>query len=386
PSWRPGRYELGNFAKNIRQFKPFSMDGNLLEFKKISKDRWLVFGIAGSSIKVRYEYYANQPDAGACFVDHEQLYINPIHCCFFIPGREREACEVVLDIPNDWKTATGLMMVDDRVFHASDFNNLVDSPFIASSQLQHGSYTLDGVQFHIWFNGDCSPDWSRIIPDFEAFSQVQLDMMEHFPCRDFHFLIQMLPYRFYHGVEHLNSTVLALGPGSELMTEGIYKELLGVASHELFHCWNVKSIRPIEMMPYDYTKENYSSSGYVYEGVTTYYGDLFLGRSGFFSLDAMLAEFSVRLQKHMDNPGRTNHSVAASSFDTWLDGYVQGVPGRKVSIYDEGCLIAWILDFMIRSSKQNQKSLDDVMHVLYRDYALKGVGYSEYELFQKKSR
>ncbi|MFM7902846.1 MAG: PDZ domain-containing protein, partial [Bacteroidota bacterium] len=103
---------------------------------------------------------------------------------------------------------------------------------------------------------------------------------------------------------------------------------------------------------------------------------LFLGRSGFFSLDAMLAEFSIRLQKHMDNPGRTNHSVAASSFDTWLDGYVQGVPGRKVSIYDEGCLIAWILDFMIRSSKQNKKSLDDVMHVLYHDFALKGLGYS----------
>jgi len=376
PSWRPGRYEMGNFSKNIRQFKPLDSEGNLLEFKKISKDRWLVSGIIGSKIQVHYEYYANQPDAGACFVDHEQLYINPIHCCFFIPGRESEPCEVVLDTPHDWKTATGLKKVDESVFHASDFDNLVDSPFIASSNLQHGSYILDGVQFHIWFNGDCTPDWSQIIPDFEAFSQVQLDMMEQFPCRDFHFLIQMLPYRFYHGVEHLNSTVLALGPGSELMTEGIYKELLGVASHELFHCWNVKSIRPIEMMPYDYTKENYSSSGYVYEGVTTYYGDLFLGRSGFFSLDAMLAEFSVRLQKHMDNPGRTNHSVAASSFDTWLDGYVQGIPGRKVSIYDEGCLIAWLLDFMIRSTTQNQKSLDDVMSVLYHDFALKGSGYS----------
>ncbi|MFM7079885.1 MAG: M61 family metallopeptidase [Bacteroidota bacterium] len=377
PSWRPGRYEMGHFARNIRAFRPFDVAGNLLEFKKISKDRWVVFPAFDPVVRIEYEYYSNQPDAGACFVDHEQLYINPVHCCFFIPGRESEPCEVVLDIPDSWRVATGLQKQSDRVYNAKDFDTLVDSPFIASANLQHGGYVLDGVEFNIWFNGVCNPDWSRIIPDFEAFTRVQLDMMEAFPTREFHFLVQMLPYRFYHGVEHLNSTVLALGPGSELMQEDHYKELLGVASHELFHCWNVKSIRPIEMMPYDYTKENYSRSGYVYEGVTTYYGDLILGRSKFFSKDQMLAEFTVRLQRHMDNPGRLNHSVAESSFDTWLDGYVPGIPGRKVSIYDEGCLVAWMLDFMIRSETSSDKSLDDVMIQLHNQFGMKGRGYSE---------
>jgi predicted metalloprotease with PDZ domain len=114
----------------------------------------------------------------------------------------------------------------------------------------------------------------------------------------------------------------------------------------------------------------------VYEGVTTYYGDLFLGRSGFFNLKEMLDEFSVRLQKHMDNPGRFNYSVSESSFDTWLDGYVPGIPGRKVSIYDEGCLLAWMLDFMIRSATESKKSLDQVMQVLYFDFAKKNKGYT----------
>jgi predicted metalloprotease with PDZ domain len=377
PSWRPGRYEMGHFARNIRGFRPYDVAGNLLEFKKISKDRWVVFPAFDPVVRIEYEYYSNQPDAGACFVDHDQLYVNPVHCCFFIPGREKEPCEVVLDVSKAWKVATGLQKQSDRVFSAKDFDTLVDSPIIASAGLQHGSYVLDGVEFNVWFNGDCVPDWSRIITDFEAFTRVQLDMMEGFPTRDFHFLIQMLPYRFYHGVEHLNSTVLALGPGTELMKDEYYKELLGVASHELFHCWNVKTIRPKEMMPYDYTKENYSRSGFVYEGVTTYYGDLILGRSKFFSLDEILAEFADRLQRHMDNPGRFNQSVADSSFDTWLDGYVPGIPGRKVSIYDEGCLIAWMLDFMIRSASSSDKSLDDVMLQLNQHFGMKGVGYSE---------
>lgn len=376
PSWRPGRYEMGHFARNIRSFKPYDVAGNLLEFKKISKDRWVVFQAFEPVVRIEYDYYSNQPDAGACFVDHDQLYVNPVHCCFFIPGREHESCEVVLDIPHDWKVATGMQHQSDRVLRAKDFDTLVDCPFIASPSLQHGSYVLDGVEFHIWFNGVCNPDWSRIIPDFEAFTRVQLDMMEVFPARDFHFLIQMLPYHFYHGVEHLNSTVLALGPGEELMGDSIYKELLGVASHELFHCWNVKTIRPVEMMPYDYTKENYSRSGYVYEGVTTYYGDLVLGRSKFFSLDQLLAEYATRLQRHMDNPGRFNQSVADSSFDTWLDGYSVGIPGRKVSIYDEGSLIAWMLDFMIRSATGMEKSLDDVMRQMYQRYGLKELGYA----------
>lgn len=377
PSWRPGRYELGNFAKNIRGFTPFDQMGKVLAFKKIRKDQWLVDCQGASKVTIRYEYYANQPDAGACFVDHEQLYINPVHSSFFVPGRTHEPCEVVLQVPADWQVATGLTRVNAFTFRAQDFHALVDSPFIASPNLQHGSYTLDGITFHIWFNGDCDPDWSRIIPDFEQFTKKQLEMMGGFPAQDFHFLVQMLPFAFYHGVEHLNSTVLALGPGHALMESGMYGELMGVASHELFHCWNVKTIRPAEMMPYDYTIENYAETGYVYEGVTTYYGDVILGRTGFFSLDQLLEELGKRLQRHMDNPGRFNHSVAASSFDTWLDGYVLGVPGRKVSIYDEGSLIAWMLDFMIRSATDSNRSLDDVMRMMYDTFGKKGIGYTE---------
>lgn len=375
PSWRPGRYELVNFAKNVKGFEVADESGKSLNFTKSNKDTWVIAN-GGKSVTVKYRYFCNQPDAGACFLDHGQLYINPVHCCMYAEGMEQEQCELEIQVPGNWKVATGLTRVNDHLFTAADFDRLADSPFIASPSLQHNSYECGGVPFHIWFQGECQPDWTKIIPDFKAFTEVQLKMMGTFPANDFHFLIQVLPSPFYHGVEHLNSTVLALGPGYQLMKPALYSDLMGVASHELFHCWNVKTIRPVEMLPYNFKAENYSSSGYVYEGVTTYYGDLFLARSGFFSLEALLAEFDVRLQKHMDNPGRYNYSVAESSFDTWLDGYVPGVPGRKTSIYDEGCLLAWILDFMIRNATGSKRSLDDVMRFLYSEFGLKNKGYS----------
>jgi predicted metalloprotease with PDZ domain len=376
PSWRPGRYELGNFAKNVKGFSAFDAKGNSIAFCKTSKDRWLLSGINGSLVRIKYSYYANQLDAGACWVDKDQLYINPVHCCFFIPGRENEKCIVKLQVPEHWQVASGMKVTGKHELQAENFDQVADSPFIASQNLQYAKYNLNGIDFNIWLQGECNPDWPKIIKDFEEFTVVQLKMMKEFPAKDFHFLIQVLPTAFYHGVEHLNSTVLAIGPGYNLMKPTLYNDLLGVASHELFHCWNVKTIRPVEMLPYDFTKENYATTGYVYEGVTTYYGDLFLARSGFFNLKEFLDEYSVRLQKHMDNSGRFNYCVAESSFDTWLDGYVPGIPGRKVSIYDEGCLLAWILDFMIRSATDSNKSLDEVMQVLYFDFAKKNKGYS----------
>jgi predicted metalloprotease with PDZ domain len=168
-----------------------------------------------------------------------------------------------------------------------------------------------------------------------------------------------------------------LGPGNEFVNKDWYDEFLGISSHELFHTWNIKSIRPVEMMPYDYSKENYSRLGFVAEGVTTYYGDFLLYRSGVFSDADYFKTFNEQLQKHFDNFGRFNLSVADSSFDTWLDGYNPGVPNRKVSIYTEGCLIAFMTDICIRKQTSNAHSLDDVMRALFTEFGKKKIGYSE---------
>jgi predicted metalloprotease with PDZ domain len=131
------------------------------------------------------------------------------------------------------------------------------------------------------------------------------------------------------------------------------------------------------MYPYDYQKENLSKLGYLCEGVTTYMGDLMLYKSGVFNLNEYLKEMTVQLQKHFDNFGRFNYSVADSSYDTWLDGYVPGAPGRKVSIYTEGCLLAFVTDIRIRQNSSNKHGLDEVMKRLYFNFALQNKGVSE---------
>lgn len=381
PSWRPGRYELGNFSKNVRGWKVYDEKGKELSFKKITKDCWEINTGKSKSIVVKYHYFANILNAGACWLDEEQLYINGIHCFMYDDNRMEENCEVQLDIPASWKIACGLKE-KKHVLASANFHELVDSPFIASAGLKHGAYEVNKIKFNIWLQGECKPDWERIISDFKTFTEEQLALFKTFPAKDYHFLIQVMPYAYYHGVEHTNSTVLALGPGYDLMKPELYHELLGVACHELFHVWNIKTIRPADMLPYNYQQENYSSLGYIYEGVTTYYGDYLLGRCGIYTDQQFLAEMSKRFQSHMDNAGRFNYSVAQSSFDTWLDGYVPGIAGRKTSIYDEGCVLAMILDLMIRKDTNGKKSLDDLMRLLEKNFGQLKKGYAENDLVE----
>jgi predicted metalloprotease with PDZ domain len=380
PSWRPGRYELGNFAKNVKGFRVLNEKNEPLSFRKITKDCWEVETNHANIVRVEYHYYASDLNAGSTYLSEDQLYVNPVNCCVFVAGREGE--EVILDlkIPDDYVIASS-MEIDKHTLFAQNFDELADAPFICSNSLQHNSYVVDEVIFHVWFQGEVKVDWEKLIPDFTAFTEKQIEKFGSFPVEEYHFLTQIVPFRAYHGVEHSRSTVLLLGPSYAIFKEA-YKDLLGVSSHELYHTWNVKAIRPIEMFPYDFTKENYSELGLLCEGVTTYMGDLFLYKSGVFDLKEYLNEMNTQLQKHFDNPARFNYSVAQSSFDTWLDGYVPGAPNRKVSIYTEGCLLSFVFDVLIIKNSENKHSLDDVMKYLYEEFYQKSKGVSELDYQQ----
>ena len=376
PSWRPRRYELGNFAKNVKDVRVFDVESKKrLEISKLTKDCWSVATEGCKEIRVDYRYYAAELNAGSSFLSDEQLYVNPVNCFIFSKEQFTEPIELELNIPSFWQVATS-MRKNGTTLMADNFDELADSPFICSAQLQHDEYRVNETLFHLWFNGEAKPDWDRLKTDFTAFTTAQIKKFGEFPVSEYHFLFQILPYKAYHGVEHCKSTVIALGPSYDVFGDE-YKELLGVSSHELYHTWNVKAIRPMEMHPYDFTKENYSQLGFICEGVTTYMGDLFLLKSGVFTLDQYFNELNGQLQKHFDNFGRFNYSVAESSFDTWLDGYVPGAPGRKVSIYTEGCLLAFVTDVRILRATNNHYGLDEVMKRLYYDYALAGKGVSE---------
>jgi predicted metalloprotease with PDZ domain len=375
PMWRPGRYELGHFSKNITQFKISDESGKALSYRKTSTHEWEIDTENVQNIIVSYYYYAAELNAGSSFVDETQLYVNPVNCLIYDPSQIDQPCELTLDIPQHFEIACGLPFVNRRLTAAS-YHELVDSPFIASPTLQHFNYKLGPLTVYLWFQGDCQIDWPRVKNDFIKFTRAQIKAFTKIPVDDYHFIYQITPYKTYHGVEHAHSTIIALGPTYDLMDD-LYDDFLGVSSHEFYHTWNIKDIRPEEMAPYDYSRENYSRLGFVAEGVTTYMGDLFLSFSKVKDWTWYRSELEKLLTRHFENFGRFNYSVGESSWDTWLDGYVKGVPNRKVSIYNEGALLAFVVDMKIRVASDNQLSLHDAMQKLYLTFGGQPNGYSE---------
>ncbi|KAB7732681.1 M61 family peptidase [Rudanella paleaurantiibacter] len=379
PAWRPGRYELQHFAKNIQRFAVTDGAGTPLPFRKITKDRWLVQTNGAQEVVAQYNYYANLINAGSSYLSDDtdaspMLYVNPVNLCLYTEGRIHEPCTLELDIPANWVIACGMPQTAPRTLYARDFYELVDCPLIAAPALHQIQYEARGVDFTVWVAGRMAFDPERVVRDFKRFSETQIDLFGEFPEENYHFLTIVLPVAHYHGVEHRNSTVLVLGPADE--GEGLYTDLLGVASHELFHAWNVIRIRPAELLPYDFTAENYFPTCFVAEGVTTYYGDLMLRRSGVFNENAYLKELHVTLKRHFEANGRAFQSLTESSWDLWLDGYDKGVPDRKVSVYHKGAIVALILDLHLRQISGGTRSLDDVMRLMWQRFGKPFVGYT----------
>ncbi|NIJ55536.1 M61 family metallopeptidase [Dyadobacter arcticus] len=374
PAWRPGRYEIQNFAKNIQFIEAISGTDQKLPIHKVTKDRWRVVTDGQKEIRIKYAYYAAIQNAGTSYVDEELWYLNFINFCMYTEGRISEPYTIRLDLPENYSIACGLPFVGENRLYARNFYQLVDSPLLASATLQRREYLVRGVEFKIWMHGNLKPNWWRIVRDFRRFSREQIATMGEFPEANYHFLNLILPNAFYHGVEHQNSTMIVLGPDDE--GEGLYSDLLGVSSHELFHTWNVIRIRPKELLPYDFTKENYFRTCFVVEGCTTYYGDLFLRRAGVFNDEAYVKELQVYMKRHFENNGQSRQSLADSSFDLWLDGYEKGIPNRKVSVYHKGALVAMILDLYLRKKTNHAQSLDDVMKLLWVRFGRPFVGYT----------
>lgn len=375
PVWRPGRYERGDFAQYLVDFSVSDAQGNKLPWRKKTSALWEIYGDE-KQVTITYRFHAGILNAGSTWLDAHQLYVNPVNCLLYIPGKENEPCTLRLEIPENYTVATSMKENPKHSFEVPDFHTLADSPFIASDRLKNFKFEKNGITFNFWFSGECKPVWKQIQKDVDAIIHKQLETMGSFPTDQYHVLCHILPHHAYHGVEHTSSTVLTLGPSHEFMEPSLYNEFLGIFSHELFHVWNVKTIRPADFFPYDYARENYSELGYVYEGITTYYGDLFNIRSQVFTWDFFCGLLNDWLTKYYHNYGRKVYSVAQSSVDTWIDGYKPGLPNRRVNIYNEGALCALMADLTIRNQSSGKYSLDDMMRSLHEEFGHLKKGYT----------
>jgi predicted metalloprotease with PDZ domain len=371
PAWRPGRYELANFAQKIRRVV-VSTSEETVPFKKTTKDTWEFVSERSGTYTVSYEYYCNQLDAGGCWADPEMLYLNFSNLAFSVSNREKEEIHLQLHLPDAYQVATSLPQLSKHQFKADTYQQLIDSPLIASPDLQHFTYHVGMTTFHLWLQGEIHFNTTGFIDIFRSFTARQIAAFADFPAEEYHFLFLLLPYIHSHGVEHQFSTVVTYGPAESLANERKLAELISVSSHELYHFWNVCRIRPSALLPYELSKEAYLREGVVAEGVTTYLGDMYLLRAGYYTIQQYVDILAQKINRETMSHGWQYQSIVDSSFDLWLDGYKAGIPDKKVSIYNRGALISLCLDLLLMD---RDSSLEDVMRCMWIRYGRDQKGF-----------
>jgi predicted metalloprotease with PDZ domain len=373
PAWRAGRYQIANYAQNLRGFTASTSKGELVPFTKATKDRWELIAPDCTLIHITYEYWAGKMDAGSAWVDDQQVYVNLVNCCFELLGRSNEPIAVQLDLEDYPHRAVTLVQTEASTWMAENYQILADATVLAAKKLHCETYSVGTTKFKVWFHGDIHFDNTWFVNQLQAFTKRMMEDFGSFPEPEYQFIFQLLPYPHYHGVEHRRGTVITFGPATSLQEEEALEELLGISCHELYHAWNVCRIRPKELLPYDFSKETYTKAGLVLEGVTTYFGDLYLLKSGGYSLPTYLRHLEKIVQREAAHYGWKNASIEESSIDLWLDGYVLGIPDRKVNIYSHGALICLCLDVRLL---QEGSSLAQVMSGMWENFGLPFKGYN----------
>jgi predicted metalloprotease with PDZ domain len=358
PIWRPGRYQAQYFAKNIACIS--ASRGSIV---KSGVSTWLLQVDTLDPIVLHYRYFADQPDAGGCVSQSDLLYINFIACLIFPDRGENWPCEVKIVSPNFPEIACALPVID-TILKAKSYRQLVDSPYLASPKVFCHRWKSQGVAFFVQGVGPEQHFSPRLLGAYQRFSDFQLRYMRGFPVKSYHFLHWICPKPFYHGVEHTTSTMMVMGPEERES----YDDLIGLASHEMFHVWNVATIRPKELLPYDFKKIVIFDTGWVIEGITTYLGDWFLWASGVVSAEEYISMLLGNLKLHFERDGEAMQSLLESSVDLWLDGYGQALPNKRVSIYFKGALVALALDLLIRKKFNHTRSLQDVMLAMKAEF------------------
>ena len=379
PLWRPGRYEAGSFAINVIDEKVISLTGRVLSFKKTNSRTWQVDNPENHAFKFCYKLYSPLLNAGSTYLDEGIWSVNPVNSCLYIVSMEEMPCKLILGLPEQFGYAGMLPITEGNSVLALSYDELADSPFLAGPNLIRHRYSMLGTDYSIYINNPANKDLTGLNESLESFTLKQMELFGGAPVPSYTFLLHLLPWKAYHGVEHSAGSVNVLGSdhadGKEIETA----EILSLLSHELFHQWNVKAIRPVELQPYNFDKEQFTELHFVTEGVTTYYGELMLIRAGIYSEQAFFGSLRTVFKKHFRLPGRNHISLSKASFDSWINGYSLGVPGRKISFYHKGAIAAMILDLFLRG-KWNH-SLDQIMKEMYFRFGKTGIGYSKSDYY-----
>ncbi|MDH7512113.1 MAG: PDZ domain-containing protein [Clostridiales bacterium] len=381
PVWTPGYYRIMDYAKNVKDFRAEDAAGRSLAWEKTAKNTWRVRSGKAASVVVSYDVYAFNRFVADSYLGDDGGFITPAGVFMHVAGRLRNPVTVTVIPHPDWKqVSTGLDPVAGRPnkFIAPDFDTLYDCPILIGNQ-EILMFEAAGLPHTIAAYDLGSLDRNKLTSDLRKIVEAAAELMGELPYRHYTFLI-IGPGA--GGLEHLNSTAVTLNPGS-LADARSYQGWLAFIAHEYFHLFNVKTIRPIALGPFDYDRENYTSMLWFSEGVTVYYEYLLLNRAGLMTRNEVLERLSSIIAEYENAPGRRHQSATLSSFDTWTGffGRSEHAANTTISYYDMGCGLGLLLDLKIREASKGRASLDDVMRTLYRTfYKEKKRGFTDREL------
>lgn len=391
PTWIPGSYLIREFAKHIESVKAYDEDGRQLKINKFEKNKWRLYNTDHELITVEYDVYAYDLSVRGAYVDQTRLYVNPACVCLGLEDQEQAPIELEIFLPDGLKhfqIATGLAsksLVKGRyTLKADNYAQLIDAPFELADQTRF-SFEANGIPHEFVVSGQHAMNAERMKQDIEKICSTEISMFGSAPFSDYTFMT-MATGNSYGGLEHPNSTSL-ISPRDDLPkadepTEpsADYQRFLGLCSHEYFHSWLVKFIRPENFANYDLDQEGYTSLLWIFEGFTSYYDDLILYRSGVISQESYLKLLKSQIDRYLQNPGRFIQSVSESSFDAWIKFYRQDENSNNAgtSYYNKGCLVALCLDLGLRLRGSN---LDALMRSLYEN-SQKGIQVNERTIFE----
>lgn len=393
PAWIPGSYMLRDFARHIEQIQAYTQDQIALTIQKIDTHTWEIDTQAESLITLCYTVYAWDTSIRSAYLDEKRGFFNGSSVFLQVHGREHEAYWVHILPPHKrkWKVYTTLPEAKNHphtakrhqfgMYEAPNYDALIDHPVEMGKPL-FGRFKAHGTWHEMVFSGELPNfDLKRVLKDCKKICETQIEFFDplhkkaaFLDSSDRYLFITFVTGKDYGGLEHRSSTAL-ITARQDLPTKGsqmndAYCQFLGLVSHEYFHTWHVKRIKPQAFVPYQLYRENFTSLLWIFEGFTSYYDDLMLFRSGLISLERYYELMSKNITYSLTTAGRLKQSLAQSSFDAWSKYYKQdeNAPNSIISYYTKGAVVAWLLDLYIR--QHSPYSLDDVMRYLWQHYGV----------------
>lgn len=398
PAWVPGSYMVRDFSRHLNGLTAVS-NGKQLTVQQIDKASWQIDHAEGE-VKIQYQIYAFDLSVRGAYLDTERGFFNGSSVFVYADGHTDETCTIEILSPPEtalghatWQVATPLvaLQVNENgfgLYQASNYEQLIDQP-VELGHFKLKPFLVGGIEHRLIVSGNTQGDLDRLAADCQQICATQIAFFGNAaPFKRYDFFLYV-DKGLYGGLEHCDSTALMCDPkclprsGDQPVTDD-YLTLLGLISHEYFHAWNVKRIKPAAFKPYDLTKENYTRLLWAFEGITSYYDDLFLVRSGLINKAQYLGLLAKTITAYERNLGRLKQTLEDSSFNAWTKFYHpnENTPNSVVSYYTKGAMAALCLDLYIRDQTQNKYSIDDIMQVLWNHSQMtgyRGVAENEWE-------